>query len=94
MSKATKKSTATKTTAVPPSVETAAPTIVIAKKEEKYTGARAQWYTALREHEGQTIEAFVAACTKKPPSTPSSGKAEDPRGWLRWFVRNGVATLS
>jgi len=69
-------------------------TITVSKKAQKYKGARASWYAALLAHDGQTSNAFVDACTKKPPDVPKSGKAEDPAGWLRFFVRIGVATLS
>jgi len=101
MSKTTKKSgkptgkaIAKKTIAGRQTVEATTKIIAIAKKDEKYEGARAQWYAALLAHDGQTNDAFVDACSKKPPATPKSGKAEDPRGWLRYFVRAGVATLS
>jgi hypothetical protein len=69
-------------------------TITVAKKGVKYKGARASWYAALVAHDGQTNDVFVNACTKKPPHVTKSGKAEDPVGWLRFFVRIGVATLS
>jgi hypothetical protein len=69
-------------------------TLKVVKTEQKYEGARALWYATLREHDGKTTEDFVSACTKTPPTLPKSGKAEDPRGWLRYFVREGVAVLS
>jgi hypothetical protein len=95
MSKTTKKAkAAAKTTVVAPAKQSEAKTLKVVKAEQKYEGARALWYAALREHDGKSTEAFVAACTKKPPTLPKSGKAEDPRGWLRYFVREGVAALS
>lgn len=75
-------------------VEAVSKTITVAKKAEKYDGARAKWYAALLAHDGHTNDAFVESCTKSPPAMPKSGKAEDPRGWLRYFVREGVASLS
>lgn len=67
--------------------------IKIVKTDVKYEGARLAWYEALRAHEGKDPEAFVASCQKTPPAVPKSGKAEDPRGWLRFFVRTGVAQV-
>jgi hypothetical protein len=97
MSKTSKKSAEpTPETVAKKTVEApgAARTIVVTKKEAKYKGARASWYAALLAHDGQTNIAFVNACTKNPPAMLKSGKAEDPHGWLRFFVRIGVATLS
>lgn len=101
MSKAKKTATATKVRTpksepAAPAAKAAAPvkTITVAKKEEKYDGARGSWYAALIAHDGQSVDTFVEACTKTPPALPKSGKAENPRGWLNWFVRAGVATLS
>jgi hypothetical protein len=101
MSKPTKKSgkptgkvIVKKTVAGRQTVEATTKTIAVAKKDEKYEGARAQWYAALLAHDGQTNDVFIDACSKKPPAVPKSGKAEDPRGWLRYFVREGVASLS
>jgi len=75
-------------------VEAATKTITVAKKVAKFTGARAHWYAALLAHDGQTNDAFIDACTKQPPATSRSGKTEDPRGWLRFFERTGVARLT
>lgn len=72
----------------------AAQTITVAKTDKKFDGARASWYAALLAHDGRTTDEFVAACTAKPPSMPKSGKAEDPRGWLRWFVRERIAQVA
>ncbi len=81
-------------TSAPLKASAPAAVIKVVKAEEKYTGARAAWYAALQAHNGKDADAFVADCTKTPPTTPKSGKAEDPRGWLRFFVREGVASLS
>jgi hypothetical protein len=59
-----------------------------------YRGARAAWYKALVEHEGKPVKEFYEATAKTPPSLPKSGTAELPSGWLRFFVRGGIATLS
>jgi hypothetical protein len=75
-------------------VEGTAKTITVGKTAQKFTGARAQWYAALLAHDGQTDDAFIVACTKQPPAKLKTGKAEDPRGWLRFFVRTGVASLT
>lgn len=67
------------------------------KGDKAFRGARAEWYKVLVAHDGKTPEAFLAACTANPPTLPtkgkSAGKAEPPAGWLRWFIRNGVAEL-
>lgn len=59
----------------------------------KYRGARAAWYEVLVKHEGKTAADFLASTTAKPPSVPKSGTPEPSSGWLRYFVRNGIATL-
>lgn len=67
--------------------------ITAVKAGVKYRGARAAWYAVLQAHQGQTAAAFLAATTAKPPSLPKSGVAEPATGWLRYFVRSGVATV-
>jgi len=59
----------------------------------KYRGARAAWYAVAQAHVGQPAQAYLAACTAKPPSLPKSGVAEPATGWLRYFVRTGVVVL-
>lgn len=100
MSKATKKTgkpsgkpVTKKTVANRQTVEAVTKTIAVAKKAEKFGGARAAWYAVLLAHDGQTNAAFIEACSKTPP-VAKSGKPDDPRGWLRFFVRTGVASLS
>jgi hypothetical protein len=74
---------------------TAKPQVISAVKAGiKYRGARAAWYAVLQAHQGKPAADFLAACTKSPPSLPESGVAEKPSGWLRYFVRSGVATLA
>lgn len=63
------------------------------KSDQEFSGARAAWFTALQAHNGKSPDAFVEACTAKPPVLTKSGKAEDPKGWLRYFVRTGVAQV-
>jgi hypothetical protein len=63
------------------------------KPDLKYEGARAAWYGALLKHNGKSENDFIDACTKSPPALPKSGKSEKPSGWLRYFVREGVASL-
>jgi hypothetical protein len=73
---------------------TAKPQVISAVKAGvKYRGARAAWYAVLQQHVGKPAADFLAATTAKPPSLPKSGVAEPASGWLRYFVRNGIATL-
>lgn len=58
----------------------------------KYRGAREAWYAVLQQHDGKSVDSFLEATAKKPPSLPKSGKAEKPAGWLRFFERTGVAS--
>ena len=66
--------------------------ILKVKAGQKYRGAREAWYVVLQQHDGKSVESFLEATAKKPPSLPKSGKAEKPTGWLRFFERSGVAT--
>lgn len=59
-----------------------------------FRGARAAWYAVLCKHEGKPVAEFYKATTDKPPSLPKSGVPEKPSGWLGFFVRAGIATLS
>lgn len=63
------------------------------KADKAFTGARGAWFTALQAHDGKSPDAFVEACAAKPPVLTKTGKAEDPKGWLRYFVRTGVAQV-
>lgn len=71
----------------------AAPGILAVKPGVALRGARAAWYATLLQYNGQPVAAFLAACAAAPPSTPKSGVAEKPQGWLGWFVRSGIATV-
>lgn len=62
-----------------------------------FKGARAAWYAVLCAHEGKPVAEFYKATSAPdgtPPSLPKSGVAEKPSGWLGFFVRSGIATLS
>ena len=59
-----------------------------------YRGARAAWYAAALAHNGMPVAAYLLACKQQPPSLPKSGVAEPPQGWLAYFVRQGVVTLT
>ena len=71
----------------------AVPAVLAVKPGMQYRGARAAWYAVLVQHNGQPAAAYLAACAANPPSVPKKGVAENPQGWLRYFVRTGVATL-
>lgn len=74
---------------------TAKPVVIAAVKAGiKYRGARAAWYAVLQQHQGKPAADFLAATTKAPPSLPASGVQENSSGWLRFFVRSGIATLT
>lgn len=56
--------------------------------------ARAAWYAVLQGYQGKPVAEFLAATTTTPPSLPKSGRPEKATGWLAWFTRNGIATIS
>lgn len=58
--------------------------ITLTDKENKYRGKRLEYYEILKKHNGKSIEDFFKACPQEDP----------PRGWLRFFVQDGAATLS
>lgn len=64
------------------------------KQGVKLRGCRAKWYETLCKYDGKPAAEFLADTTKTPPSTPKSGVQEKSTGWLRYFVRTGVATLT
>lgn len=66
----------------------------IAKKDAKLRGARAKWFETLCKYDGKPAAEFLEATAKTPPSLPKSGVAEKPSGWLRYFVRSGLAQLT
>lgn len=68
-------------------------TLQVLKQGMPYRGARAAWYAALCAHNGQPAQAYLDACTTKPPSLPASQRPEPASGWLSWFVRQGVCAV-
>lgn len=58
--------------------------ITLTDKETKYRGKRLEYFEILQAHDGKTVEEYFAACPEGEP----------PRGWLRFFVADGAATLS
>lgn len=68
--------------------------LTVHKTQLPLRGARAAWHAVLVAHNGQPVATFLAACAAAPPSVPKSGVVEKPQGWLRWFVRNGIASVA
>ena len=68
-----------------------------AKANFRPGSARALYWQAIQQYNGQTVAAFTAACLANPPSTPAkgklAGKVEPTAGWVSWFNRNGYLTL-
>lgn len=62
-------------------------TIRVTKHEDgkapTFKGQRADWYAKLQASNGKSVESFLKANEGKDP----------PRGWLRFFVEAGCATL-
>lgn len=77
---------------------TGAPVLLAVKGNVPLRGARQAWYTLLLAHNGKPAAAFLAAATANPPSLPQKGKCagkpEPASGWLRYFVRQGIATYT
>jgi hypothetical protein len=97
MSKTKTKATST---VAPAAAAPAAPKVATlqVRKGMQYRGARAAWYERLCEYDGKPVAEFVASATANPPSVYGSrskhaGKPEPVPGWLRFFVRTGVAEL-
>lgn len=59
--------------------------IAITEKEGKFRGQRAEWYEVLKGCNGKKVADFLEA---------AKDKKDPPRGWLRFFVQEGFATLS
>lgn len=58
--------------------------ITVVERENKYRGKRLEYFEILKKHNGKTVDEFFNACPQEDP----------PRGWLRFFVQDGAATLS
>ena len=71
----------------------ASPVIAVIKSDAKLRGAREAWYVLLKQHDGKPVSEFYAAAKATPPALTKAGTAEDPRGWMRWFLREKVAEL-
>lgn len=67
--------------------------IKILKPETKFRGARESWFLKLKEFEGKTEGEYIQAMKDKPPALTKNGTAENPTGWVRYFVRTGVLSL-
>lgn len=69
---------------------------LIAKNAPTYKKdtARDKWFKAVLKHEGKSTNTFLKAAEKYPPTLKKDGTAEAPRGWLNYFVREGVVKLS
>lgn len=63
------------------------------KAGQNFRGARAAWYAVLQAYDGKPAQTYLEETAKVPPSLPKSGRAENPSGWLRYWVRTGVATI-
>ncbi len=68
--------------------------IKLVKRSVEYRGARAAWYEVLRRHDGKSVDSFMKTTIDKPPALTKKGEAENPKGWLRFFTRTGVAKLN
>lgn len=69
--------------------------IKVLKKDSKFRGgsAREAWYIRLKEMEGKTEGEFLANTKENPPARTQNGTVENPSGWMRFFVRNGIVSL-
>lgn len=67
--------------------------IKLLKKDTKYRGAREAWYNRLKEYDGKTEGEFIASTKENPPAHTRNGTAENPSGWVRFFIRQGVMSL-
>lgn len=67
-------------------------------KLPRANSARGAWLAALQQYNGKPLAAFVAHVTANHPSTPQkgklAGKLEPVQGWVSWFTRQGVLTLT
>lgn len=77
-----------------PQVQAKTQILHVAKKDAKFRGAREAWYKILLAHDGKPVNEYLESTTKTPPALTKNGSAENPRGWVRYFVRTGTATLS
>ena len=62
--------------------------------EYRACSARAKWFAAVQRYQDKPLEMFVKNMKKRPPTLTRSGEAEDPRGWIDFFVIQGAIKLS
>jgi hypothetical protein len=79
--------------AAKPTVVTKVVGVLKVKDGQSFRGARQAWYDVLKAHDGKPAQDFLESTAKTPPSLPKSGRAENPSGWLRYYVRTGVVTI-
>ncbi len=84
--------------AAPQQASAAKPQILKVKQGQKYRGARAAWYERLCQYDGKPVTEFLANVESNRPSnygarSKHAGQPEPTPGWLRFFVRTGVAEL-
>ncbi len=65
----------------------------VLKKDQKFRGARDAWFARLVEFDGKTEGEYLESCKEKPPALTKNGSAENPTGWVRFFVRTGVLSI-
>lgn len=69
------------------------------RKDLKFRGARAAWYERLTKFDGKPLGAYVKDVTDNRPSqygarSKHAGQPEPVSGWVRFFIRNGYASLT
>lgn len=69
------------------------PAVLEVKSGLQFRGARKAWYEVLLQHNGKPADAYLSACAANPPHLTKKGTAENPSGWLRYFLRTGAASL-
>jgi hypothetical protein len=68
--------------------------IKVLKLDANFRGARASWYERLKEYNGKTEGEYIESCKDKPPAVTKNGTAENPTGWVRFFARSGILSLT
>jgi hypothetical protein len=65
-----------------------------------FRGARAAWFEELVKWDGKPVAEFCAHVEANPPSLQKTGKygiqgkCEPPMGWVKFFIRQELVTLS
>lgn len=84
-----------KPTPAAPATVVAKPLVIkVLKRDAVYRGARAAWYARLLEFDGKTEGEYLASTKETPPALTRNQTAENPTGWVSWFKRQGVISLS